>query len=311
MERTENFASLIEEELTKLLPVGSPDSLYEPIRYSIAAGGKRMRPTLCLLAGWVFTDKIERSMASALAIEVFHNFTLLHDDIMDSAPTRRSQPTVWKKWNENRAILSGDAMMILAYQILSTTDRLQPLLTIFNRAAIEVCEGQQLDMEFESRQNVTLDEYIEMIRLKTAALMAAAMKMGALAAGSTEEEAERLYQYGENLGIAFQIQDDLLDTYGDSATFGKQIGGDIAESKQTFLRIAALDKATHVQKELLRECHDYSVIRAIYDSVEVEIDAQAAINHYFSQADKCLEGFAGDRLRPLEIYAQTLLKRDK
>lgn len=311
MIRTEQFASLIEDALTKVKTSGNPDSLYEPIRYSIAAGGKRMRPMLCLLSAWVFTDKIERAIAPALAIEIFHNFTLLHDDIMDSAPTRRGQPTVWKCWNENRAILSGDAMMILAYKILSQAEHLKEQIEVFNRAAIEVCEGQQLDIEFESRDNVTLDEYIEMIRLKTAALMAAAMQMGAIAAGATEQEAKRLYRYGENLGIAFQIQDDLLDTYGNSATFGKQIGGDIAEGKQTFLRIAALSKATAPQIELLQECRDYDVIRAIYDCTEVEIEAHRAINHYFTEAAKHLTGFAADRLAPMESYAETLLKRNK
>lgn len=270
-----------------------------------------MRPMLCLIAASVFTDRIDCAMSSALAVEVFHNFTLLHDDIMDSAPTRRGQPTVWKKWNENRAILSGDAMMILAYKILAKSDRLSDLIDVFNRAAIEVCEGQQLDMEFESRHNVSLEEYLEMIRLKTAVLMAAAMKMGAIAAGATSHEAEQLYKYGENLGIAFQIQDDLLDTYGNSATFGKQIGGDIAEGKQTFLRISALSKATPDQAQLLASSRRYDDIRAIYDEVDVANDAKMAINNYFERAAACLTSFAADRLTPIESYAKELLKRNK
>jgi geranylgeranyl diphosphate synthase, type II len=219
-----------------------PGNLYDPIRYFLSIGGKRLRPVLTLLATDLFGEKIEKSLSAALAIEVFHNFTLMHDDIMDEAPLRRGKDTVHKKWNTNTAILSGDAMMIMSYQLLSesrTTD-LSEVLHVFNKMALEVCEGQQLDMDFGNSSSVTEEDYLNMIRLKTSVLLGAALEIGALIGGANATERKLIYEFGVNMGIAFQLQDDLLDIYGDPKKFGKQIGGDIIENKKTFLLINAL-----------------------------------------------------------------------
>lgn len=227
-----------------------PSNLYDPIRYFLSIGGKRLRPVLTLLATDLFGEKIEKSLSAALAIEVFHNFTLMHDDIMDEAPLRRGKDTVHKKWNTNTAILSGDAMMIMSYQLLSesqTTD-LSEVLHIFSKMALDVCEGQQLDMDFGNSPSVTEDDYLHMIRLKTSVLLGAALEIGALIGGANTKERNLIYEFGVNMGIAFQLQDDLLDIYGDPEKFGKQIGGDIIENKKTFLLINAM-RLTKEKKE--------------------------------------------------------------
>lgn len=289
-------------------------TLYEPIDYTLSDGGKRMRPLLCMLSAFIFNglkeEVAQKTISAAVAVEIFHNFTLLHDDIMDSAPTRRGRPTVYKKWNENTAILSGDAMMILSYEMLSKAEKFADLFPIFNRAAKEVCEGQQFDMEFESAKSVSLEEYIEMIRLKTASLMAAAMKMGAVCGLATERECEVMYKYGESLGVAFQIQDDLLDSYGNSTTFGKQIGGDISEGKQTFLRIMALNSANQAQREILEKSRDYDEVIAVYDELGVEQVAKEKISRYFDLADSLLGEFDEQRVAPLREYSNFLLSRN-
>ncbi len=315
MEQYNTFLQLIQQAFHELEFRGTPDTLYEPIRYTLEDGGKRMRPLLTLLSASLFESDVQRvankTMPAALAVEIFHNFTLLHDDIMDSAPTRRGRPTVHTKWGENRAILSGDAMVILSYRILSRAENLAQQIDIFNRAAVEVCEGQQLDMEFESRDEVSIEEYIEMIRLKTAALMAAATRMGGVAMGATEEQCVALYSYGENLGLAFQIQDDLLDTYGDGATFGKKIGGDIAEGKQTFLRITALNRADERQRSILKSNRDYRSVREIYDELGVAEIAKEEILKYFNRALLYLDNFDAQMSVPLRNYSNILLNRDK
>lgn len=222
-----------------------PVKLYDPIRYVLSIGGKRIRPVLCLMACELYDDRLEKAVQPALALEIFHNFTLLHDDIMDKAEKRRNKDCVHIRWDENVAILSGDAMQLLSYQILNQLPEkhLKECLTLFTKTAIEVCEGQQFDMDFETQDHVDIEEYLEMIRLKTAVLIATSLKMGAILGGASKEEAHLLYQFGIETGLAFQLKDDLLDVYGDPLTFGKKIGGDIMCNKKTFLLIHALEKA--------------------------------------------------------------------
>ncbi|MFI3287479.1 MAG: polyprenyl synthetase family protein [Rikenellaceae bacterium] len=315
MNANTKFFTKIQLALSQLEISGSADSLYEPIRYTLSDGGKRMRPLLCLLSASLFCDDedmvFEKGIHAAMALEIFHNFTLLHDDIMDSAPTRRGRPTVHIKWGENSAILSGDAMMALSYQVLIGSEPLGKLMEVFSRAAIEVCEGQQLDMEFEEIEFVSESSYMEMIRLKTAALIAASTKMGAIIAGATPEECDNMYRYGENIGLAFQIQDDLLDTFGDTSTFGKKIGGDIAEGKQTYLRIKALKRAGAEDRRVLIESRDYSTVRKIYEKLSIEELAKEKIKELYTSAERSLEGLDPHRCSILTDYCEYLLHRNK
>ncbi|MFC4267987.1 polyprenyl synthetase family protein [Polaribacter marinivivus] len=225
--------------------VREPKNLYEPIDYILQLGGKRMRPILTLMAADIFSGEFKKALPAALAVEVFHNFTLVHDDIMDDAPLRRGKETVHEKWDTSTGILSGDAMLILAYQYFENYEPevFQKLAKLFSKTALEVCDGQQLDVDFETRKNVSIDEYMNMIRLKTSVLVAAALKMGAIVAKTNDENAGLIYDFGLNLGLAFQLQDDYLDTFGDPETFGKQVGGDIIENKKTFLYLKALEVA--------------------------------------------------------------------
>lgn len=234
--------------------INEPKNLYEPIDYIIKLGGKRMRPVLTLMAADIFSGGYEKAMPAALAVEVFHNFTLIHDDIMDDAPLRRGKETVHEKWDINTGILSGDAMLILAYQYFENYEPIvfQKLAQLFSKTALEVCDGQQLDVDFETRNDVTINEYINMIRLKTSVLVAAALKMGAIVAETTEENANLIYDFGLNLGLAFQLQDDYLDTFGDPKTFGKQVGGDIIENKKTYLYLKSLEVADEVDRGKLQ-----------------------------------------------------------
>lgn len=234
--------------------VREPKNLYEPIDYILQLGGKRMRPILTLMSADVFSSDYKKALPAALAVEVFHNFTLIHDDIMDDAPLRRGKKTVHEKWNLNTGILSGDAMLILAYQFFENYEPevFQELAKLFSKTALEVCDGQQLDVDFETRNDVTIDEYIEMIRLKTSVLVAAALKMGAIVAKTDAKNADLIYDFGLNLGLAFQLQDDFLDTFGDPETFGKQIAGDIIENKKTYLYLKALQLADIKDQQKLR-----------------------------------------------------------
>ena len=233
--------------------IKDPKNLYEPIDYILHLGGKRMRPILTLMAADIFSSNYKKALPAALAVEVFHNFTLVHDDIMDDAPLRRGKATVHEKWDISTGILSGDAMLILAYQYFENYEPIifQKLAKLFSKTALEVCDGQQLDVDFETRKDVTIDEYINMIRLKTSVLVAAALKMGAIVAETNELDANLIYDFGLNLGLAFQLQDDYLDTVGDAATFGKQIGGDIIENKKTYLYLKALEVANKEDKQKL------------------------------------------------------------
>jgi len=247
------YKQRFEEYLLNQIPEREPKSLYEPLRYVLSNGGKRIRPLLVLLAGESYGVALEKALPAAAAIETFHNFTLIHDDIMDKADIRRGQATVHKKWNESLAILSGDTMLIWAYKMLEKYDAetYKTLSAFLNQTAIEVCEGQQMDMDFENRNDVSIEKYLEMIRLKTAILLGTALKFGAVVAGISGNELENLYNFGTNLGIAFQIQDDYLDSFGTVENFGKKIGGDIIDRKKTFLFIKALELANKKDKDEL------------------------------------------------------------
>ena len=227
-----------------------PETIYAPIKYVLSLGGKRIRPVLMLLAYNLFKDDPESILMPACALETYHNYTLLHDDLMDNADVRRGQPTVHRKWDANTAILSGDSMLVVAYQRIAQVEpsKLQPVLSLFTETALEIGEGQQYDMDFEQRNDVTEEEYIEMIRLKTSVLLACAVKIGAILGGASDEDAERLYKFGEQMGLAFQLQDDLLDVYGDPKVFGKAIGGDITSNKKTYMLINALQRADESQR---------------------------------------------------------------
>lgn len=328
MHTIEDLQKMADEKIASLLVQNAqPEGLYDPIRYILEDGGKRMRPLLALLACNVYSDTPLDALAPAVAVEVFHNFTLLHDDIMDQADIRRGRPTVHKKWGESEAILSGDAMLILAYQILcgehgnpGDCKHLCKQLAVFNQAAMQVCQGQQYDMEFEKgtgTAEVTREAYIGMIRLKTAVLMAAGLELGAIAGEASERHRRAIYEFGINLGLAFQIQDDLLDTYGDPATFGKKIGGDIAVGKKTFLHITAMERAEAAERaEILREGEREEKlrrVRGIYDKLGVRESAEEAIAGYFEEALKILKTAHDDpaRLTELEKYAYSLMKRSK
>lgn len=300
-----------------------PEGLYEPIRYALSGGGKRLRPTLTLLSYSLFRDDVEKALPAALALETYHNHTLLHDDLMDRASLRRGRPTVYKKWDANTAVLSGDAMLILAFEHLLSLppESLAPVARLFAHTAIEVCEGQQLDMNFERRDAVSEAEYIEMIRLKTAVLLACAAKAGAIIAGASERDADALYLFAERLGLAFQLQDDYLDVYGDPAVFGKKIGGDILCAKKTFLLIHAFLAASPAQAAALRAClrpdaplTDDEKIRTVtllYDSLGVPQTTLAAIESRFREACDGLSALSlpEERKQELKHYAASLLGR--
>ena len=286
----------VEQAIASVNWVQEPAGLYAPIDYVLSLGGKRIRPVLTLLACKLFSDNEKQALSAALAVEVFHNFTLLHDDVMDRADTRRGKPTVHKKWDDNTAILSGDAMLIKAYQLLqeAPADKLPALLELFSKTAIEVCEGQQYDVDFENDPAVTLPQYIEMIRLKTAVLLAASLKMGAIIGGASSDDANALYDYGINLGLAFQLRDDYLDSFGDAAVFGKKIGGDICCNKKTFLMITALQAASEEQRnELLgwmrindasRFHEKIEAVLNIYKNLQIDIRCEEAIRAYFEKS---------------------------
>ena len=279
--------------------VRAPKNLYEPLDYILKLGGKRMRPILTLMAADIFSGAYQKAMPAALAVEVFHNFTLIHDDIMDAAPLRRGKATVHEKWDVNTGILSGDAMLILAYQFFENYEPIvfQKLAKLFSKTALEVCDGQQLDVDFETRNDVTIDEYIDMIRLKTSVLVAAALKMGAIVAEANEEDADLIYDFGLNLGLAFQLQDDYLDTFGDPATFGKQIGGDIIENKKTYLYLKSLGIANEEDRKRLREFYDQKLenntakiaeVTQVFESNNIPVLIKEKIANYTEKAFETL-----------------------
>ena len=301
-----------------------PEGLYEPIEYVLSMGGKRLRPTLVLLSYSLYRDDFEQAIPAAIGLETYHNHTLLHDDLMDHADMRRGHPTVHRKWNENTAVLSGDTMLIMAFQLVMQcrTPRQADILQLFARTAREICEGQQYDVNFESRTDVTEAEYIEMIRLKTSVLLACAAKTGALAAGAPEADAEVLYRFAERIGLAFQLQDDYLDVYGDPAVFGKKIGGDILCGKKTFLLINAYQRADAATRAVLLDllaarqlpaAEKVQAVTDIYNRLGIPQLTLEAINRYYDEAHRLIASLSlpEEQWQPLWLYAQSLLGRNK
>ena len=299
-----------------------PVSLYEPIRYVLSMGGKRMRPVLMLLAYNLFKDDPQSILSSACALETYHNYTLLHDDLMDNADLRRGHETVHKKWDANTAILSGDSMLVLAYKLMADCrqDKLKEVLDIFTETALEIGEGQQYDMDFENRMDVREDEYIEMIRLKTSVLLACALKIGAVLADAGAADADRLYSFGEKIGLAFQLQDDFLDVYGDTKVFGKAIGGDIVSNKKTYMLINAFLRADEEQKaELTRwveakefdEQEKIAAVTRLYNAIGIDRLAEQKIESFVNEGLNCLDAVSidADRKQMLVEYVYKLMKR--
>lgn len=319
MRTFEEICRTIEEALARLTFDQPPRSLFDPITYILSLGGKRIRPALALMACDLFGGKNEDVLQPALGLEVFHNFTLLHDDLMDEADRRRDKPTVHKLWNPNVAILSGDAMLICAYQLVAKAND-KAILELFSRTALEICAGQQYDMEFESRPDVTEEEYIEMIRLKTAVLLACALKVGAMIGGASAADADALYDYGIHIGLAFQLQDDLLDVYGDPKTFGKNIGGDILCNKKTFLLINALSAASEEQRQVMedwmaRKTYDaqekIAAFANLYNELSIRDLTERRIEDYYRMADEDLArlSIAPETLSVLKGTCDRLMKR--
>lgn len=299
-----------------------PKGLYEPIAYELSLGGKRIRPVLMLMAYNIYKEDVERILPQAAGLETYHNHTLLHDDVMDKADMRRNKPTVHNVWNDNTAILSGDAMLILAYRLMAEglSDRLAEVMHIFTETTMEICEGQQWDMEFEIRMDVKVDEYIEMIRLKTSVLLAAALKIGACLAGAPAEEAQKLYDFGVKMGLAFQLQDDWLDVYGDPKVFGKNIGGDILCNKKTYMLITALEQADEDQRKELERwltatdfipAEKISAVTALYNNIGVGKRCEEMVEAYYSDGLAVLESIAlpEERKQALKDFACSLMNR--
>ena len=304
--------------------VKEPLNLYQPIDYILQLSGKRIRPILTLMACDVLSGDFKKALPAALSVEVFHNFTLVHDDIMDDAPLRRGMETVHEKWDLNTGILSGDAMLILAYQYFENYEpqTFQRLAKLFSKTAIEVCDGQQLDIDFETRNGVTIEEYIQMIKLKTSVLVAAALKMGAIVAEAPESEAELLYEYGLNLGLAFQLQDDYLDTFGDPETFGKQVGGDIIENKKTYLYLKALELAdpedtrklqSYYEQKLEQNSVKVTEVRGIFEKYGIPARVQKLVSEYTKASFSCVHrmNISAENKNSLEHFGLYLMARNK
>ena len=321
---SEEILKKVNEALDALPYNRRPASLYEPIRYVLSLGGKRIRPVLMLLSYNLFKEHPEDIMMQALGLETYHNYTLLHDDLMDQADLRRGHETVHKKWDANTAILSGDSMLVLAYQRMAECDAkyVPQVLSLFTETALEIGEGQEYDMDFETRNDVTEDEYIEMIRLKTSVLLACATKMGALLADAPVSDVENLYKFGEQLGLAFQLQDDLLDVYGDPKVFGKAIGGDITSNKKTYMLINAFLRANDAQRRELQRWTDATdfdraekvrAVTALYDEIGIRELCEQKINYYFEECRKYLAKVqvSDARKQMLLDYTDEMMKRRK
>lgn len=319
------FLAAIQSEIDKTIYGEQPVELYEPIDYIMALGGKRMRPALTLIAANLFTDNWEYAIKPAVAVEVFHNFTLMHDDIMDAAPLRRGQPTVHEKWSDDVAILSGDVMLVAAYDLLLEVENkhFKRVVKRFNRTAAEVCEGQQFDMNFATRDDVTEDEYINMIRLKTSVLLGFALELGGIISNADEKTTELLYEIGVNMGLGFQLKDDLLDVYGDPEKFGKQVGGDIIENKKTWLLLKALEKSKASNSALYEELQNWisrsgkdtekvKAVTEIYDKLGIKTAAENLANAYFEKGLNALEAIQvnDERKLPLKEFAAYLMARE-
>lgn len=323
MIKADEILKLVNKYLDNLSYDRKPSSLYEPIRYVLSMGGKRIRPVLMLLSYNMFRENPEEILMPACALETYHNYTLLHDDLMDNADLRRGHETVHRKWDANTAILSGDSMLVLAYQRMAQCDKqkMSEVLSLFTETALEIGEGQQYDMDFEHRNDVTEDEYIEMIRLKTSVLLACAMKIGAILAGASKEDADNLYRFGEQIGLAFQLQDDYLDVYGDTRVFGKAIGGDITSNKKTYMLINAMLRANDTQRAELEKWisatefdreEKIAAVTRLYNEIGIDKLAQEKINFYFEQSRKYLAAVsvAEDRKAEITAYAQRMMKRE-
>lgn len=301
-----------------------PKSLYEPIQYVLSLGGKRIRPTLMMLAYNLYQEDPEKILPQACALETYHNFTLLHDDLMDKADVRRGHPTVHVKWDANTAILSGDTMLLMAFQRMMQCpeDKLQAVLDVFTETTLEIDEGQQYDISFETRNDVREEEYIEMIRLKTSVLLACALKIGAILGGASKADAENLYKFGEQIGLAFQLQDDFLDVYGDPKVFGKAIGGDILCNKKTFMLINAFNKADESQRKELEQWvnavnpdpqEKIAAVTTLYNNIGINRLAEERIRYYFNESRKYLDAVQvpEERKQELRAYADRMMKRNK
>ena len=313
----------INTHVSELQFTRSPKGLYAPVEYVLSLGGKRIRPVLMLMGYNLYKEDVSRIYGPATGIEVYHNYTLLHDDLMDRADVRRGKATVHKVWDDNTAILSGDAMLVLAYQYMADcpSEYLKQVMDIFSLTALEICEGQQMDMEFERRSDVREEEYIEMIRLKTAVLLAAGLKIGAILGGASSEDAENLYDFGVQIGIAFQLQDDLLDVYGDSAVFGKKIGGDILCNKKTYMLIKALERADKAQ---LSELNDWlaaesfspeekiAAVTALYNQIGIKAICENKMREYYTRAMESLEAVsvAEEKKKELKSLMKHLMYRE-
>jgi geranylgeranyl diphosphate synthase type II len=323
MHTISHYQELVSAHFKALSFDKEPKHLYEPIQYIISLGGKRLRPVLTLMATEVFNTDCKKALSAATAVEVFHNFSLIHDDIMDDAPLRRGNETVHEKWNINTGILSGDAMLILAYQYFEEYDPkiFQELAKLFSKTALEVCEGQQYDVDFETRDDVTIPQYLKMIEYKTAVLVGAAMKMGAIVAETSEENKNLIYNFGLNLGLAFQLQDDFLDAFGNPETFGKQVGGDIIENKKTYLYLKAMDFASQTEKEQL--LHLFSIqpsdnldkinsVKQIFNQTGASEATQKAIENFTLKAFETLEKMqiGNDKKEILKAFGENLMNRN-
>lgn len=318
------ITELVNEGINSLPYDRKPQSLYEPIKYTMSQGGKRIRPVLTLLSYYMFRDDIRQALPCAMGLEMYHNYTLLHDDLMDNADMRRGNMTVHKKWNANTAILSGDSMLVLSYQLMSQCpqEMLQQVIDTFTITALEIGEGQQYDMDFEKRTDVTEEEYIEMIRLKTSVLLACAAKIGAILAGASCEEQNHAYRFGEQLGLAFQLQDDFLDVYGDEKVFGKKIGGDITSNKKTYMLIKALERAEGIDKQQLEywiEAQEFdrsekvNAVTEIYTRLGIDTLAKERIDKYFTSALNHLDAISAPAERKAELlsFVQQMMRRER
>lgn len=322
MMTSQEILKLVNNHLDSLADERQPRHLYEPIEYVLSLGGKRIRPTLMLLAYNLYREHPEDILMPACGIETYHNYTLLHDDLMDQADLRRGHETVHKRWDANTAILSGDSMLVLAYQRMAqcSPDKLKEVIDMFTQTALEIGEGQQYDMDFEKRDDVTEDEYIEMIRLKTSVLLACALKIGAILGDASAEDADNLYRFGEKIGLAFQLQDDFLDVYGDPKVFGKAIGGDIVSNKKTYMLINAFNRANAQQRaELERwtQLKDFDrqekidAVTALYNDMGIDRLAQDKMATYYEESKKYLAAVhvPTEKKRELTAYAQQMMKR--
>ena len=320
----ESYLELVTERIRAIPLDGQPRQLYEPVHYCLENGGKRIRPLMTLMACELFGGKVEEALDPAVGLELFHNFTLLHDDVMDEAPVRRNMPTVHERWDVNTAILSGDVLFALASQYVARVpDRvLRPVIELYHRVVIEVCEGQQYDMDYEVRNEVLMEEYLEMIRLKTAVLPASCMKTGAIIAGAGQGEQDAIYRFGELVGLAFQLRDDWLDLFGDRQQFGKQTGGDIIANKKTWLYIQALRLADHRQRQVLTDAYSGKIgdekekveqVKSVFEQLGISGLAQEAMQQYYQDALDVMEAIRqpGHKKEALLDLAAYLLKREK